>query len=522
MAGGLTYLQQFYGPLLQYDGLKLNKKNTEHGMIRDKELVLIPIAPPEGKKEPKDSTFEVEVGPNYKCEFRKLASRLDGAFVLAQYHFDQMMKSSRLDETIEADMKVLYDAETEEADLHVKELNDGSLSADDEAAQKRVRKKIIEAKNDIEENVENLFRYYTSFIQVRETKFQIVVSTHCHGVVDHDREIVQVYKEAFRRNADGTKGTRYPEKDAERHEDHATNGTGWSFEHKWKRATVTVTQPRGKSLERFRHCRREHIHMEFPEYGYAEAQWRYMWENITIPQGVEVKSMNEQIEQVSRLMYLLPSIYDDPDPSLAGALSHIARRDRSFGEVEMCQMLLYAMPLAVQDKWREENPRKRIPTDRPALVKELHTLLTQFRKNFKKTQEEKQQGKGGDNTQRQNGGGSNGNSKGGGGSARSGRKMCKRCDKKGEKDSVKYSHHSNDCEKYHPDLTAKVPSREMQVHAMEQERQTPSSDRKRKKSKKSRKAKKSRKQRKKKKSRRDSSSSDDSSQSSSSSDSDSS
>lgn len=50
MAGGLTYLQQFYGPLLQYDGLKLNKKNTEHGMIRDKELVLIPIAPPKGKR----------------------------------------------------------------------------------------------------------------------------------------------------------------------------------------------------------------------------------------------------------------------------------------------------------------------------------------------------------------------------------------------------------------------------------------------------------------------------------------
>ena len=520
MAGGLTYLQQFYGPLLQYDGLKLMKKNSEHGLIRDKDLVLIPIAPPEGKKEPKDSTFEVEVGSNYKCEFRKLTSRLEGAFFMAQYHFDQMMKSSRLAETIEADMKVLYDAETEEANLQVKELNDGGLSPDDESAQKRVRKKINEAKNDIEENVENLFRYYISFIQVRETKFQILMSTHCHGIVEHDREIVQVYKEAFRRNADGSKGGRYPEKDAEEHEDH-TNGTGWIFVYKWKRATITVTQPHGKSLERFRLCRKEHVHMEFPEYGYAEAQWRYCWENITIPSGVEVKSFNEQIEQVSRLMYLLPSIHDDPDPSLAGQLRHLVRRDQPFGEVEMCQMLLFAMPIAVQEKWREENPKKRIPTDRPTLVKELQILLTQFRKNFKKNLDEKQQGKGGNN-QRQNGGGSNGNSNGGGGSNRSGRKMCTRCDKKGEKDVVKYSHHAKDCEKYHPDLNAKVPSREKQLHAMEQERQAPSSDRKRKKSKKSRKDSKKSRKKKKKKSRRDSSSSDDSSRSSSSSDSDSS
>jgi len=44
------------------------------------------------------------------------------------------------------------------------------------------------------------------------------------------------------RNVDGTQGVRYPEKDTKEHEDN-TNGTGWVFEHKWKRATVKVTQP---------------------------------------------------------------------------------------------------------------------------------------------------------------------------------------------------------------------------------------------------------------------------------------
>jgi len=63
-------------------------------------------------------------------------------------------------------------------------------------------------------------------------------------------------------------------------------------------------------------------------------------------------------------------------------------------------MLLYAMPLAVHEKWKEENPRKRIPTDRPALVKELQTLLAQFRKTYEQKMEGKQRGKGYDNTQR--------------------------------------------------------------------------------------------------------------------------
>ena len=40
--------------MLQYDHEKRSKKLTEHGVIRDKDLVVIPIAPPEGKKEPKD------------------------------------------------------------------------------------------------------------------------------------------------------------------------------------------------------------------------------------------------------------------------------------------------------------------------------------------------------------------------------------------------------------------------------------------------------------------------------------
>jgi len=48
---------------------------------------------------------------------------------------------------------------------------------------------------------------------------------------------------------------------------------------------------------------------------------------LSLKGSVEAKSMNEQIEQVSRLMYLLPSIHDDPDPILAGQLVHLVHRD---------------------------------------------------------------------------------------------------------------------------------------------------------------------------------------------------
>ena len=47
----------FYWSIIQYGEDKRTTKQTQHGVIGDKELVVIPIGPPEGKQEPKYIEF---------------------------------------------------------------------------------------------------------------------------------------------------------------------------------------------------------------------------------------------------------------------------------------------------------------------------------------------------------------------------------------------------------------------------------------------------------------------------------
>ena len=60
--------------------------------------------------------------------------------------------------------------------------------------------------------------------------------------------------------------------------------------------------------------------------------------------------------------------------------------------------------------------------------------------------------------------------------------------RRGESDRIKFSHWSDKCDKYHPNLQAKVPKHEQrQLHAMNQETETPLSTSKKKRKKKKKK-----------------------------------
>ena len=526
MGSGLTYFSIFFWSMLQYDHEKRSKKLTEHGVIRDKDLVVIPIAPPEGKKEPKDTTFDVEVD-QFKQTCRALVSRTELGFLLAQFHFDEVLKSSKLEILVANDLKRLRELQTKEAALKVQERNAGSLNSDEASALKRVRKDKFEVKTLLDEYHEKLFAAYKDFVNVRSLKFDNLVSQNCLTSLPHEVEQVRYYKEAYHIDSAGVKGARFPEKDGEENDD-STPGSGWMFEYKWDWTKTKLDTQVGKTVESFKLCRQLHMRAELPEYGYAEAQYRYMMENISCPLEIEVKSMSEMIEQVSRLMYLLPSICDDPNPELRNKLTHIARKDKPFSETDMCQMLFYAMPVGVQDLWKTDHPTLRFPVDRPTAVKELQKHLDTFRKEKKKAREDANKGGQTTPTKRQgNGGGSNSRQGGGSRSSSGGerkKKMCDRCDQKGEKDRIKFSHWTDKCERYHADLKAKVPRQENQVHATDYEGdETQVSSARKRKEKKSKKRKKSKKsKRTKKKARRYYSSSEDDGDSSASSDSDSS
>jgi len=236
--GGVSYFATFYSPLVNQKA-KLSTKTTEYGTVRNKPLVVIPIAPPEDYKESKSvKTFKVEVGENFKGYYNSLTSLSMPAFVFAQLHFDNMLKSSRLEQMIKNDEQSLKDHEDIVATLDVKKRNNGgSLSDDDKKALKEAERMVGDAKELIEENVEKLFRAYEEIITARQAKWNFQVTSRCHTECSYTVDEVQVIKEAFKVDAAGAKTEdRFPEKDNELSED-STADTGWKFT--WSGAELT-------------------------------------------------------------------------------------------------------------------------------------------------------------------------------------------------------------------------------------------------------------------------------------------
>ena len=526
--GGVSYLAQFYSPLTSQK-CKLNVKTTEYGTIRNKSLVVIPIAPPEDFKEAKSvKTFKVEVGDNFKGYYNVLTSLSIQAFTFAQLHFDNMLKSSRLMQIIENDMQSLKDHEDIVATLDVKKKNSGgSLSDDDKKKLKEAEKIISEAKDLIEENVELLFRAYDEIIAARRAKWDFQVNSRCNTEVVHTVNEVQVVKEAFKVDAAGViTEERFPEKDEELSID-STPTTGWRFKWRWQRVNRSRDAMRGKSLAEFKFCRAQHLQQEFGEYGQAEAQFVYLLNNIKIPVGCSVEAYNFMIEHVSTIMYLLPSIRDDPNPVYQnGKLDHITPRNSPFTEGDMCQMLMNALPIKVQDEWRSKNRRQLVPTNREDFKKDVQIYLDKYQESRVEkslNQDGAGAGKGGANqkNQKRSGGEQNTNKNGE-------KPPCKRCKKAGEKHHVQMKHVTSECWRYNEKgekITQQSPQRQLNAHELEEP--TPLSKRKKRSKKKSKKKKSKRSKSKSKRRRRErspstSSSSSDSGSSSSSSGSDSS
>ena len=518
---------KFFAEFLEHEGVKVTKTSVEKGTIKNKDKVLISFVPPSKDEKMVMKAKEVSISVNvFEGTYPQQATTDDRSTILTLAQFDDMLNSSKLVESIKSDQRALKEAEDAVMDLRIKKLNQvGGLSDADEKKLRMNQRKVDNAKSLISENSNMLFTSFMDFLDSKRTKFEKIISDYCNKVVTVTTEETHTTQEAFKLNADGdVTQVRFPEKDTEEEDNLTGDNSGWKLIHSWSRVDSDVDKMRGRTLDTFKVCRDKFMAVLFEGYGYAEAQYEYMMNNLRLPKGIPVQSMADMLEKVSSHMYLLPSLGDDPTYT-QGELDHHPARNKPFSETAICEMLLESMPKDVKVKWRGQHLKKSIPTDLTVLKKELQVLVDEHYLAEKQQQGAQQQQNSAGGGKNQNGKASSGSRNGGGGQQNQGGggdagKYCARCDKMGERKFIVHNHNTGRCKKYDKDLKPISQGYQKQVHQQELQRETPLSDKKKKRKRKkdSKKSKKKKKKKSRKKYRRDyssSSSSDDDSSSSS-------
>ena len=168
------------------------------------------------------------------------------------------------------------------------------------------QRKVESAKSLIAENSNTLFTSFMNFIDSRRTKFEKIVSYHCNKVVTFTESKTLTTQEAFKLDGNGdVNQDRFPDHDTEDDDNLSGDNTGWKLIHSWSRVDSNVTKLRGRTLDTFKFCRAKFVAVLFEGYGYAEAQYDYLMNNLRLPKGIPVQSMADMFEKFSSLMYLL-------------------------------------------------------------------------------------------------------------------------------------------------------------------------------------------------------------------------
>jgi hypothetical protein len=540
--GAASYVDGLFSPFENQLHVVLKSNTVEKGQIKNQELVIFRLFRDKNFKEPKAKSFKVEVGDSYEGDFTPLSSLSLMAFMVHQREFDSFMAAAKIVEIMQQDEQALHEREAAWAELQCKcnAIGADKLSDEDKKKLKKARLAVQDAKQLITDHSDKVYDAYEKLMDARKHKFAALVRSECLTAKDHLVDKVVIIKEAFKVDSTGAVTTdRFPEKDNEDDPDDP-KAEGFKIKWRWERRVEDSHGMPGKTLKLFHGIRKAHIKHELEDkFGHAEAQFDYMMSNIKLPQGSSIDAMDNMIEQISTLMYLLPSIHDDPNPAYQnGGLSHRAKRNKPFEEGEMTEMLFNSMPNALQKLWKLDNNNQLVPTDRQKLKQDLKILMEKNREQLGyDRQDHKDKGNGGGKGK--HGKGKSGDEKSaqppstpnasGGGAA--GARICKFCKANGERAEAYQRHTTAKCKKYlniqgkvRDDWVPGKQFRQANAHQKE-EGDTPLSSRKKsKKSKKKRKKKSKSRHKKHKKARKSysSSSSDSSVSSSSSSDSDSS
>ena len=302
---------KFFAELLEHEDVNVTAKSIERGNIKRKSKILIPGAPPKKDDKMAMKAKECTVTVNTFEGTYPMQGTTDGrATILSLALFDDMLKSSKLVESIQSDQQALKEAENVVMNLRIKKLNEvNGLSDSDEKKLRTYLRKVDHAKALVSENSNTLFNSFMDFIDSRRTKFEKIVSDHCNKVETYTESVIRTEQRAYKLNERGeVTQDRFPEKDAEEDDNLTGGNSGWKLIHSWSRVDSDVTKMRGRTLDTFTKCRAILMETLFEGYGYAEAQYEYLMNNLRLPKGIPVHAMADMFEKVLHTHVLAPQL----------------------------------------------------------------------------------------------------------------------------------------------------------------------------------------------------------------------
>lgn len=440
----------------------LTYKNCEFGTVKDERKVWIRL-PKHGAPHVCGASFEVVNDPDGSSTTKhfKLASNDPLLIIQKLYEYDEAVHTARLRDEVARLSAEVKKCDEKEAEFHVRVCNGATLTPDESKERKANAKEREKSNSSRTELVSTLFLYYKQFLDAVSSDFTTIEREYCLSPCEVEVEKIIYSRKAYAKNSSSEQldlTQRLPDKDEE---ETPTSTYGFHHDYSWGKETQRGIC-RERTLDTLDECRSRHMKKLFPVTGQAEAQYHYLMHNVRVPIGMHMKNFKDFLLRVSRVMYLLPTVKDLANGCYAN-IPDIVARNSAFSDFTVAQMCMNACPLAVQEKYKADNPLEPMPLDPEKFQLEIEYDLKKYfdeelkkRKDQKKSDLEKKKATGGGNSTSRDAK-SSGAGKGSGGA---GKKQCSRCVNGGMPAVVFNSHTDEKCEKFKADGSVKKKDRQ--------------------------------------------------------------
>ena len=218
---------------------------------------------------------------------------------------------------------------------------------------------------------------------------------------------------------------------------------------------VEVTgQKWGKNWDSLAYSIREWLLTELPEDS-ADRQYRYLTNQILLPSYNHIKDEKSmirpwiaRIRKMAELMPYFPALKD-----VEGAPTDLPRRNLVPKDLELCQIILNTMPIAIQDMYHNRT-ETRFEDDVEELTKHLIAIEPEYIRNQELQSSIRANGKGKDkSSDKKKTGTKRATMAEGDPIPKKTKMLCQHCAKRSP--STKNSHNTKDCRKFNQDGTSK-------------------------------------------------------------------
>ena len=409
----------------------------------------------------KGNTFELRV----QGALRNFNGLSDGGasfgdFIMKQAEFHNIMNQLLTFDTAREKQQIIDDNEQliRESEAAEKNNDRGFDKATSDKQVKSYKAKIVQANKDLKECVNKLTNTYKLFMgETAGQSYDNIVYSTLQKSVKHKKVFYQFKKLAYFWD----KATDTIEGRAEEFDDKADdpNFKNEAVTFRWKKVAYSheVDQAKGLSMDGILDCIRLHA-CEVGGYGRAEHQRKHMQNNLLFPNCLElsVADMANTLLEMNKNMPLLPSFKDNPDYA---DVSAVPEASFPLSPIELCSILLDAMPKEVQLKFHENSPNNPLRFDIMQLAVELQPIVDSVREQRRQARANNGGGggasssNGNNNRNKSNKNNNNNNNNNKDSNAKSGGKNCELCKKYGGNPAT---HNTAQCRKYHSDGTPKA------------------------------------------------------------------